>query len=125
MPYCWMVHPLVMPKHSRANSNAINLVFEILFDLASISENADNVTLNVFEKLKLWAFSAAAEEEELIHKAATLDEAVQIFDLILVRRAKSSTETLSVADIVAHRPSAGLGNFFLILLNQTMTSGLF
>ena len=108
-----MVHPLVMPKHSRANSNAINLVFEILFDLASISENADNVTLNVFEKLKLWAFSAAAEE------------AVQIFDLILVRRAKSSTETLSVADIVAHHPSAGLGKFFLILLNQTMTSGLF
>ena len=48
-----MVHPLVMPKHSCANSNAINLVFEILFDLASISENADNVTLNVFEKLKL------------------------------------------------------------------------
>ena len=74
MPYCWMVHPLVMPKHSRANSNAINLVFEILFDLASISENADNVTLNVFE--------AAAGEEEFIHKAATLDEAVQIFDLI-------------------------------------------
>ena len=87
--------------------------------------NADNVTLNVFEKLKLWVFSAAAEEEELIHKAATLDEAVQIFDLILVRRAKSSTETLSVADIVAYHPSAGLGKFFLILLNQTMTSGLF
>lgn len=109
-----------MPKRSRADSDleAINRVFETLFDIANTSKSTSDttLTLSILKKLKHQALSAAAEEEEFIRKAAkefTLDEAVQTFGLKyrsnLRESAKHQWKIEVLPDVTTFQPSACLG----------------
>jgi hypothetical protein len=73
-------------KRPRADSHsdAIDLVFEMLFAITDSSKPADCVTRNTLREWKRQLLSAEAEEKEAIRKAAeefTLEEAVMDFGL--------------------------------------------
>jgi hypothetical protein len=107
-----------MPKRSRADSDseAINRVFETLFNIASTSKPPSEATLSILKKFKKQALSAAAEEEGFIHKAAkefTLDEAVHTFGLTyrsnLRESAKHQWKIEVLPDVTTFQPSSCLG----------------
>ena len=107
-----------MPKRSRADSDleAINRVFEKLFDIVNTSKPTSYATLSILKKLKHQALSTAAEEEEFIRKAArefTLDEAIQTFSLKYRSNLRESTKHQwkieVLPDVTTFQPSACLG----------------